>query len=295
MVETKTTEITKFELQSVSFYQENREEQAALIEQAQAGNLKAREAIFLCYKEYIEFSASRYFRSVNNVFPVRYGEEDLKQDMCMCFLNHILPTFNPTKSHFGNHLQVGLSYYLQTYKNEQKPGKNSQAIRLSQILRAYGHTLPAEKLFNLDPETVARKTNEDLTRRELKSRITAKAVTTTLQYGITRHASIDIKEDSAQFFDYLVGGAPARAETNLMVDDISEMVSNLLNSEVLNERERDILILRNGLYNNDKATLRDLAEKYNVSREMIRQIQARAEAKLSKSVKQQGIKGHNFF
>ena len=46
--------------------------------------------------------------------------------------------------------------------------------------------------------------------------------------------------------------------------------------KVLNEREREIIRLRHGLEDGRVYTLDDIAKKYNVSRERVRQIEAKA-------------------
>ena len=53
--------------------------------------------------------------------------------------------------------------------------------------------------------------------------------------------------------------------------------------KTLNERERQILIERR--LTEDPATLEDLSHKYKVSRERVRQIEARAFEKLQKAVR----------
>jgi RNA polymerase sigma-32 factor len=51
----------------------------------------------------------------------------------------------------------------------------------------------------------------------------------------------------------------------------------------LNERERDILVARRLLDN--PTTLEDLSQRYNISRERVRQIEVRAFEKLQKAIK----------
>lgn len=48
----------------------------------------------------------------------------------------------------------------------------------------------------------------------------------------------------------------------------------------LDERERDMLIFRFGLIDGEERTLEETAEKFNMSRERVRQIEARAMSKL---------------
>lgn len=66
--------------------------------------------------------------------------------------------------------------------------------------------------------------------------------------------------------------------------DMSERLHNLLDS--LNEREREIICLRFGLYDNEPKTLQEISAYYGLTRERIRQIEVRALRKLK-------VKGRN--
>jgi RNA polymerase sigma-32 factor len=55
----------------------------------------------------------------------------------------------------------------------------------------------------------------------------------------------------------------------------------------LNERERDILTLRR--LRDEPMTLEDLSQKYNISRERVRQIEVRAFEKIQKAIKAAAI------
>jgi RNA polymerase primary sigma factor len=60
---------------------------------------------------------------------------------------------------------------------------------------------------------------------------------------------------------------------------IKEQICQIIN-ENLNERERDVIFMRYGLVDNKKRTLREIAEKLNISRERVRQIQEKSLEKL---------------
>lgn len=61
--------------------------------------------------------------------------------------------------------------------------------------------------------------------------------------------------------------------------EIAEKVQTVLEA-LLEERERDVIVLRYGLHGDNPMTLEQVGEKYGVTRERIRQIQLRAEGKL---------------
>jgi RNA polymerase primary sigma factor len=62
---------------------------------------------------------------------------------------------------------------------------------------------------------------------------------------------------------------------NMMRQDIWDVLS-----EVLTEREKDVISLRYGLYDNQPATLEEVGLMFNLSRERVRQIQTKAMRKL---------------
>lgn len=60
-----------------------------------------------------------------------------------------------------------------------------------------------------------------------------------------------------------------------------EILLNKLN-DVLEDRERDILIMRYGLFNTDEMTQIEIAEKLNISRSYVSRIEKKAVEKLRK-------------
>ncbi len=75
----------------------------------------------------------------------------------------------------------------------------------------------------------------------------------------------------------------------LIFRDQRKMVSSLLSK--LREKERDVIILRHGLYGYKTHTLEEIAKKYSVTRERIRQIEAKAMKKMYLAVRKQELEG----
>ncbi len=77
--------------------------------------------------------------------------------------------------------------------------------------------------------------------------------------------------------------------------DMEEILENKANEELKNvidtilgsltEREREVLILRNGLNGNEPMTLEQVGERFNVTRERIRQIEVKAKRKFEIRIK----------
>ena len=78
---------------------------------------------------------------------------------------------------------------------------------------------------------------------------------------------------------------------NLLIASDPEKLMSILNT--LTDSEKHIIIKRHGLFNNERMTLQDIADEYNVCRERIRQIQAQAERRLSHPTKVRMLGGRN--
>ncbi|HVY55936.1 MAG TPA: sigma-70 family RNA polymerase sigma factor, partial [Thermodesulfobacteriota bacterium] len=89
------------------------------------------------------------------------------------------------------------------------------------------------------------------------------------------------KDDSKSYLDITSDPKSKRPEYYLTLRSISEEVRDSLG--LLSERERDVLMMRFGIdYENDHK-LEEIADKYGLSRERIRQIEKDALAKLAGS------------
>lgn len=94
---------------------------------------------------------------------------------------------------------------------------------------------------------------------------------------------IPVGEDGETTLGDLIPDSEAlNAEEALLSADSVEIVRRAL--DTLGVRERDVVIRRRGLLDHDEETLEDLAVKYSVSRERIRQIQVKGEKLLKKAL-----------
>ena len=97
-------------------------------------------------------------------------------------------------------------------------------------------------------------------------------------------APLSSEEDSAEMGE-IVGDTEAKTpsqiiETEQMLQEVGDLLSQL------DERERTILIHRFGLAGADKMTLEELGERFNITRERVRQIQNAAVQKLRRLLEQ---------
>lgn len=88
-----------------------------------------------------------------------------------------------------------------------------------------------------------------------------------------------IGEEGDTYIGDMIPDDKRSVEDSVALSEAAEKVQAVLEA-VLEERERDIISLRYGLYGGNPMTLEQVGEKYGVTRERIRQIQAKAERKL---------------
>ena len=92
-------------------------------------------------------------------------------------------------------------------------------------------------------------------------------------------------ESTAQWQDWLEDEDANQAEAFAEADELSARREMLISAmDVLNDREKDILMERR--LRDDPLTLEELSERYDVSRERIRQIEVRAFEKLQKRIRE---------
>lgn len=94
---------------------------------------------------------------------------------------------------------------------------------------------------------------------------------------------VPIGDGDALLGDVIADDNVRSADDVLIEAESSDLVLNGL--KVLNDRERDIVSRRRGLNGLDEATLEELSVEYGVTRERVRQIQVRAEAKMAAALK----------
>ena len=106
-----------------------------------------------------------------------------------------------------------------------------------------------------------------------------------LKRSILTPTSLDAKvgdEEDSALSDFIPSDT-ASVESLVINSGLHEEILEVLQG--LNERERDIIILRFGLYDGEGKTLEEIGNMYHVSRERIRQIEKRALKKLRNKAK----------
>jgi RNA polymerase primary sigma factor len=88
-------------------------------------------------------------------------------------------------------------------------------------------------------------------------------------------------ENKTTLMDVLYNEDQVMPDTNLMHDSLKNEVSNILST--LDEREAEVIRLSFGIGTNQRATLEEIGEQFNLTRERIRQIKEKALRKLRTS------------
>ncbi|KIR01168.1 RNA polymerase sigma factor RpoD [Lachnospiraceae bacterium TWA4] len=96
------------------------------------------------------------------------------------------------------------------------------------------------------------------------------------------------EEDDSNLGDFVADGNAVTPEGNVESVMLKEHIDTLLGD--LKERERQVIVLRFGLKDGHPRTLEEVGKEFNVTRERIRQIEAKALRKLRNPVRSKRIK-----
>ena len=96
------------------------------------------------------------------------------------------------------------------------------------------------------------------------------------------------EEDDSNLGDFVADGNAVTPEGNVESVMLKEHIDTLL--EDLKERERQVIVLRFGLEDGHPRTLEEVGKEFNVTRERIRQIEAKALRKLRNPVRSKRIR-----
>ena len=106
-----------------------------------------------------------------------------------------------------------------------------------------------------------------------------------------RHVSMDApfsQSEEGSLLDVLTDENESNPETQLMTDSLTQEVNRAL--ATLTQRESDIIGLYFGLNNNQAMTLEEIGEKFNLTRERVRQIKEKATRRLRHTSRSKTLK-----
>jgi len=97
-------------------------------------------------------------------------------------------------------------------------------------------------------------------------------------------------EDKSVFADFVADDKVMTPDQDSSRRILQDQVKEILND--LNEKEREILMLRNGMVDGIQHTLEEVGKMFGVTRERIRQIEAKAHEKIRQHDKANRLKGY---
>lgn len=157
----------------------------------------------------------------------------------------------------------------------------SRVVRLP--LNRVGNLSRLSKVYrDLEQELERKPTTEELAKI---LEISADEVAYILQIA-SRQVSVDAPfnvgdENKSTLMDVLYNEELPMPDAELMHDSLKSEVENILS--ILDEREAEVIRLSFGIGSNQKATLEEIGERFNLTRERIRQIKEKALRKLRTS------------
>jgi len=166
----------------------------------------------------------------------------------------------------------------------------SRVVRLP--LNRVGNLTKLGKVYrDLEQEFERKPTTEELAKI---LEITSDEVAYILQIS-SRQVSVDAPfnnsdENKSTLMDVLHNEEQPMPDTDLMRDSLKNEVANILST--LDEREAEVIRLSFGIGSNQKATLEEIGERFNLTRERIRQIKENALRKLRSSKRSNKLKDY---
>lgn len=166
----------------------------------------------------------------------------------------------------------------------------SRVVRLP--LNRVGNLTKLGKVYReLEQEFERKPTTEELAKI---LEITSDEVAYILQIS-SRQVSVDAPfnngdENKSTLMDVLHNEEQPMPDTDLMRDSLKNEVADILST--LDEREAEVIRLSFGIGSNQKATLEEIGEKFNLTRERIRQIKENALRKLRSSKRSNKLKDY---
>ncbi|WP_428897800.1 RNA polymerase primary sigma factor [Parelusimicrobium proximum] len=192
--------------------------------------------------------------------------------------------FEPAKGFkFSTYAIYWIEQYIRRYIDEQ-----GGAIKIPS--HAWGYIKKWNKTWAALKEALGR----DPTLNEMADDlgVSARKVKTILNTidaakGIDSLASSFDGEDDMTLEDTIADDGSGNPDSMLEKSTASSDIAKAL--EELNERDRDILVMRHGLDGNEPKTLGEIAEMLNLSRERVRQIEERALGQIRKKAHRLGL------
>jgi RNA polymerase primary sigma factor len=170
----------------------------------------------------------------------------------------------------------------------QALAEQSRVVRLP--LNRVGSLNKISKTFSELEQRFQREPSTEEMAEEMK--VSLEEVESSMRIG-GRHISVDapfVQGESNNLLDVLINHSEITPDSALMVDSLKREVSRAL--ATLPERESEIISDYFGLNGSDCLTLEEIGEKFNITRERVRQIKEKATKRLKHTSRSKSLKSY---
>ena len=254
----------------------DRSKETELWQKAQKGDKKAESSLLKMHLRLVVPIAKRYLkRGIELMDLIEEGNLGLLQ---------AVQRFDPKRGfRFSTYAVHWIEQYIKRCVDEQL-----STIKLPphawDNLRTWLKTWDKLKLeLGREPTLKEMSVKLNLSERQVRSILDSMSAA----YGVDS-LSISVNEEEGSSLENVIADGPqANPDTKIMLKSTNTLMLSILNE--LSQRERDILIMRFGVDRQEPYTLLEVAQKFGISRERVRQIEERAIAKVRKRAKDFGI------
>lgn len=254
----------------------NREEIAALWKRIKQGDKEAKNKMMELNLRLVIPTAKRFQRPGMDLM-------DLIEEGNLGLLQAI-DKFEPEKGYrFSTYAVYWIEQYIRKYIEEQSGSIKIPSHawgNLKKWFRAWNNLKEAN---GRDPSLNEMAQELNLTARQVKSIMD----TLSAAKGVDSLTSLVHDEEELTLEDMISDDGKGNPHDVFLQTENQETIKKSM--ELLNPRDREILIMRYGLVDNEPKTLGEVAEKLGLSRERVRQIEERAVMTLRRAAQKAGI------
>ena len=254
----------------------NREEIAALWKRIKQGDKEAKNKMMELNLRLVIPTAKRFQRPGMDLMDlIEEGNLGLMQ---------AIDKFEPEKGYrFSTYAVYWIEQYIRKYIEEQSGSIKIPSHawgNLKKWFRAWNNLKEAN---GRDPSLNEMAQELNLTARQVKSIMD----TLSAAKGVDSLTSLVHDEEELTLEDMISDDGKGNPHDVFLQTENQETIKKSM--ELLNPRDREILIMRYGLADNEPKTLGEVAEKLGLSRERVRQIEERAVMTLRRAAQKAGI------
>ena len=240
------------------------EETRDLIIKAQNGNMTARDDL-INHNIRLVISIAKKFKLQNN----KITTNDLIQEGVFG-LNKAIEKFDVSRGYkFSTYATWWIKQTIKKYLNASVSNFKYSTYTFANLRKIDKATKQIQEETGHDPSISELSKKTCLTMRQIID------LQTLVKTGISLDDPIKVEDPDIKIID-LISDPNAEIEETYISEDFNEEIITCLFNSRLSERERQIIIYRFGLLGHRKRTLEEIGEMFNVTRERIRQQEAKA-------------------